>query len=162
MGQIDQTIPSSIRDQLCRALADVENTAPNSVQAQTLRLVLCAVTDRDVTARSKGACSGCEETDIRALLETMVAQREISAREYDEAGRVVDAERERDEIDVIEVFLPKPLSGEALEAAVTSVVTELDAKKLKDVGRCMSALRQRFPGRIEGGTAGKVVREALR
>lgn len=162
MGQIDQTIPITIRDELCRALAEVEDATPNCVRAQTLRLVLCAITDRDVIARSKGTCSGCEETEIRKLLETMVAQREVSAREYDEAGRIADAERERDEIEVIEVFLPKSLSGAALETAVASVVAELDAKKLKDVGRCMLALRERFPGQIEGSSAGKIVREALR
>ena len=117
--------------------------------------------DRDVTARSNGNCSGCEETDITKLLHTMVAQREISAREYDEAGRINDAEREREEMEVIQSFLPAPLEGKALEQAVEAVVDDLEATKLKDVGRCMAALQERFPGRIDTGKAGKAVRQAL-
>ncbi len=161
MGQLDTTIIPTIRQRLNRALVDAERVDPNDVRSQTLRLVICAVADRDVTARARGACSGCEESEIQTLLETMVAQREISANEYDDAGRIADAERERDEIEVIDVFLPKLLAGEALETAVQAVVTDLEASKLKDVGRCMTALRERFPGRIECGPAGKAVRAAL-
>jgi len=161
MGQLETTITPTIRQRLNRALVDAERVDPNDVRSQTLRLVICAITDRDVTARGRGSCSGCEESEIQALLETMVAQREISAREYDDAGRIADAERERDEIEVIDVFLPKLLTGEALETAVQAVVTDLEARKLKDVGRCMTALRERFPGRIECGPAGKAVRAAL-
>ena len=68
---------------------------------------------------------------------------------------------EREEIEVIEQFLPQPLCGQALEAAVNEVVADLGASKLKDLGRCMSELKARFPESIESGTAGKVVREAL-
>lgn len=161
MGQLETTITPTIRQRLNRALVDAERVDPNDVRSQTLRLVICAVTDRDVTARARGTCSGCEDSEIQALLETMVAQREISASEYDEVGRVADAERERDEIDVIDVFLPKPLLGEALAVAVRNVVAELEASKLKDVGRCMSALRTRFPGQVDCGSAGKAVRAAL-
>jgi len=162
MGQLDQTTTLTIRDRICAALSDAETSDVCSVRTQTLRLVKCAMTDRDVTARGRGACSGCEDTDILELLETMVAQREVSAREYDDAGRIADAERERDEIEVITAFLPQPLKGAALEEAVSKVVSDLEASKLKDVGRCMTALRERFPGQIECSTAGKAVRAALR
>lgn len=162
MGQLDKTTSHTIRDQLCSALKAAEMVEPNGVRAQTLRLVKCAMNDRDITARGRGACSGCEDEDILGILETMVAQREVSAREYDDAGRIADAERERDEIEVISTFLPKPLTGDALEQAVSAIVAELEASKLKDVGRCMSALRERFPGQIECGPAGKAVRAALR
>lgn len=161
MGQLDQTMTMTIRERLCRALTEAEQADADGVRAQTLRLVKCAMTDRDVTARSRGECSGCDDSEIQRLLETMVAQREVSAREYDDLGRIADAERERDEIEVIDAFLPKPLIGKALEDAVQAVVVELEASKLKDVGRCMSALRQRFPGQIECGPAGKAVRDAL-
>lgn len=161
MDQLVKSQPSTIRCRIGEALSQAEQNDPDGVTAQTLRLVKCAMTDRDVTARGRGECSGCEETEIIKLLETMVAQREISAREYDEAGRIADAERERDEIEVIDNFLPKPLAGAALRAAVEDVVSDLEATKLKDVGRCMSALRERYPGRIECGPAGKAVRAAL-
>lgn len=161
MGQLDQTELQTIRHRLDSALSQAETEDANSVRAQTLRLVKCAMTDRDVTARGRGDCGGCEDNEIIVLLETMVAQRELSARQFDEAGRIEDAERERDEIEVIADFLPKPLKGDDLTLAVNAIVAELAASKLKDVGKCMSALRERFPGQIECGPAGKAVRAAL-
>ncbi|MEM9054503.1 MAG: GatB/YqeY domain-containing protein [Pseudomonadota bacterium] len=161
MGQLDQTVQVTTRQRISAALKQAEAEDANGVRAQTLRLIKCAMTDRDVTARGRGDCAGCPEEAIQTLLETMAEQRERSIKQYDEAGRIVDAERERDELDVINEFLPKALAGEALEKAVASVVSELQARKLKDVGRCMSALRARFPGQIECGTASKAVRAAI-
>ncbi|MGB3626683.1 MAG: GatB/YqeY domain-containing protein [Henriciella sp.] len=161
MGQVDVSPSSSIRDRILDALQTAESEDAQSTRARTLRLVKCAMRDRDVTARGRGHCEGCEETDIRKLLETMVAQREVSAREYDESGRISDAEREREEIEIIQSFLPQPLSGAALEAAVEQVVEDLEASKLKDMGRCMTELQNRYPGRIDTGSAGKAVRRAL-
>ena len=127
----------------------------------TLRLIDCAIRDRDVCARGRGEGEGCPDADVRNVLETMVAQREVAAREYDAAGRIEDAIRERDEIEVIQGFLPVPLSGKALDEAVVSIVEDLGASKLKDLGRCMTALKERYPGLIEPALAGKVMRKAL-
>ncbi len=161
MGQMDQTIQITLRKRIESALKRAEETDTCGVEAQTLRLVKCAMEDRDVIARKRGECSGCDNEVIQDLLETMAEQREKSIKQFDDAGRVADAEREREELDVILSFLPQPLAGEALESAAHEVVTELQARKLKDVGRCMTALRARYPGRIECGPASKAVRAAI-
>ena len=62
---------------------------------------------------------------------------------------------------MLEAFLPRPLDGDALEDAVEQVVEDLEARKLKDMGRCMAELQSRYPGRIDTGSAGKAVRRAL-
>ena len=161
MGQMDQTIQITLRKRIDAALKRAESDDACGVEAQTLRLVKCAMEDRDVIARKRGECSGCDNDVIQELLETMAAQREKSIKQFDDAGRIADAERERDELDVILSFLPKPLAGEDLQSAAAEVVTELQARKLKDVGRCMTALRARYPGRIECGPASKAVRAAI-
>lgn len=161
MGQMDQTIQITLRQRIDAALNQAESEDSCGVEAQTLRLVKCAMDDRDVIARKRGECSGCDNDVIEELLETMAAQREKSIKQFDDAGRVADAEREREELDVIMSFLPEPLAGDDLKSAAAEVVTELQARKLKDVGRCMSALRQRYPGRIECGPASKAVRAAI-
>lgn len=161
MGQLDQTVQVTLRTRINQALTRAESDDANGVVAQTLRLVKCAMDDRDVIARSRGECSGCDNDVIVDLLETMAAQREQSIKQYDDAGRVVDAEREREELEVLTSFLPKPLAGEDLNVAAETVVRELQAHKLKDVGRCMTALRQKYPGRIECGPASKAVRAAI-
>ncbi len=151
----------ALRTRLVAARADAEAIDRESIEAATLRLILCAIDDRDVTARQRGECSGCAESTVKELLAMMATQREVSAREYDEAGRIEEAERERAELAIIESFLPKKLSGAALETAVSEIVEEVEATRLKDIGRCMEALKARYPGQIDSATAGKVVRAAL-
>lgn len=161
MGQLDQTVQITLRNRINSALERAESSDANGVVAQTLRLVKCAMDDRDVIARSRGECSGCDNEVIVELLEIMAEQREQSIKQYDDAGRIVDAEREREELDVINGFLPRPLAGDDLNVAAETVVRELRAQKLKDVGRCMTALRQKYPGQIECGPASKAVRAAI-
>ena len=161
MGQLDQTVQLTLRNRINTALSSAETENANSVESQTLRLIKCAMDDRDVIARGRGECSGCDNEVILELLETMVAQRERAIKQFDDNGRIAEAEREREEIEIIAEFLPKPLIGEALETAAAAVVSQLRASKLKDVGRCMTALRERYPGQIEGGPASKAVRAAI-
>lgn len=131
------------------------------IRAATLRLINCAVRDRDVTARTNGDCDGCPDEAVRNVLETMAQQRSVSASEYEDAGRIREAEREREELAIIQEFLPKPLDDDELEQAVQGVLDELDASTLKDLGRCMSTLKARYPGKIDSRKAGKVVKRAL-
>ena len=161
MGQLDQTVQLTLRNRINTALSSAEANNANSVESQTLRLIKCAMDDRDVIARGRGECSGCDNEVILELLETMVAQRERAIKQFDDNGRIAEAEREREEIEIIAEFLPKPLIGEALETAAAAVVTQLRASKLKDGGRCMTALRERYPGQIECGPASKAVRAAI-
>ena len=171
MAEFDSARKLGLKDRLACELASAEarladdaetGTDPAvEVRAATLRLIRCAVRDRDASARTRGDCDGCQDAVVRDVLTTMAEQRRVSSREFEEAGRIEDAERERAELAVIEEFLPKPLGGEALEAAVRDVVEDLEASTLKDLGKCMSALKARYPGAIDSKSAGKVVRRAL-
>lgn len=161
MGREDKSCKMTLKMRVTQALKAESEQTDNSVRLATLRLIDCAIRDRDVCARGRGDSEGCPEADVRKVLETMVAQREVAAREHDAAGRIEDAIREREEIEVIEQFLPVPLTGDALESAVETVVEELGASKLKDLGRCMSELKQRYPDMIESAAAGKAMRKAL-
>lgn len=161
MGQEDKSDTMSLKARVAQELSAETEKSGHSVRLATLRLIDCAIRDRDVCARGRGEGEGCPEADVRNVLETMIAQREVAAREYDDAGRIEDAIREREEIEVIQQFLPVPLSGKALEDAVSTVVEDLGASKLKDIGRCMTALKQRYPGLIEPAIAGKAMRKAL-
>ncbi|MCA8899881.1 MAG: GatB/YqeY domain-containing protein [Hyphomonas sp.] len=151
----------SLKARIANALKSETEAGTGGVRLATLRLIECAIRDRDVCARGRGVGEGCPDADVRAVLETMIAQREEAAREHEDAGRLEDAIREREEIEEILRFLPAPLEGKALETAVDEVVTDLGASKLKDLGRIMSALKERYPGLIQTGAAGKAVRKAL-
>lgn len=161
MGREDVSACMGLRARILQALKDESAASGDESRLATLRLIECAIRDRDVCARGRGQGAGCPDEDVRNVLETLVAQREESAREHDDEGRIEDAIREREEIDIIRSFLPKPLSGRALEIAVRQVVEDLGAKKLTDLGRAVTALKERYPGLIDPASAGKAVRAVL-
>jgi hypothetical protein len=151
-----------LRDRIAAELARAETEGENDeVRRATLRLIDCALRDRDTAARAADRTMGCDETEIEAILTKMVAQRKEGARAYDEAGRPELAERERAEIRVLSEFLPRPLSKEELRAAASAVVDQLGASGLKDLGRCMAELKARYCGRFDTASASEVFKSLL-
>lgn len=161
MGREDISACVGLKARILEALAEAAGEGENETRVHTLRLIECAIRDRDVSARGRGESGGCLDTDVRSVLDTLLAQREEAAREHEAQGRLEDAIREREEAAIIRAFLPQQLAGAALEIAVRQVVADLGASKLKDLGRCVTALKARYPGQIETASAGRVVREAL-
>lgn len=161
MGREIISACTGLKTRILEALNEESRQPSSPARLHTLRLIECAIRDRDVSARGRGEGEGCADTDVQRVLQVMVAQREEAARDHLEQGRSGDADREREEIAIIRAFLPQPLSGAALEIAVRQVVEELGAAKLKDLGRCVTQLKERFPGQVEVASAGKAVREAL-
>ncbi len=127
----------------------------------TLRLISAALKDRDIAARTKGVPDGIDEMQILGMLQTMVKQRRESIDHYEQGGRLELAEQEREEIEIINDFLPPRLDEDAIEAAVGSVIDELGAASVKDMGRTMATLRERYAGQMDFGKASAVVKSRL-
>jgi uncharacterized protein YqeY len=127
----------------------------------TVRLILTAIKDRDIAARGKGITDGISEQEIYNVLQTMIRQREESIRLYEQGGRLELAQQEADEIKIIETFLPKALSEAEADAAIAAVLAEIGAQGLRDMGRVMAALRERFAGQMDFTKASAKVRERL-
>jgi uncharacterized protein YqeY len=127
----------------------------------TIRLILAALKDRDIAERGKGNAEGLSDDKILELLQTMIKQREESIRLYLAGGRKDKADEEAAEIAIIREFLPPPLTPEELEAAVADVCEELGATSLKDMGRVIATLKQRFAGSMDFATASAIVRRRL-
>ncbi|MCP4330145.1 MAG: GatB/YqeY domain-containing protein [Alphaproteobacteria bacterium] len=127
----------------------------------TLRLILAALKDRDIAARSRGNADGIGDDEILQMLQTMVKQRRESIEMYDKGNRPELAERERDEIVVIEQYLPKQLDEREVGDAVTEAIAETGAETLKDMGGVMAFLRQRYAGRMDFGRASGAVKQRL-
>lgn len=150
----------SLRDRLT---ADLKEAMRNKDQVRlaTLRLIQAAVKDRDIAARAEDRCEGCDQGEIMALLQKLVKQREESADTYEQAGRLDLAERERHEADIVREYLPEPMCEKQIADAAREVVVELDAQGLKDMGKCMGALKERYTGRMDFSQAGKEVKTLL-
>lgn len=148
-----------LRDDINTALKEAMK-AGDKVRLSTLRLVNAALKDRDIEARGHGK-DPLGDDDLRALLAKMVKQREESAKIYTDNARPELAEQEKAEIAVIQDFLPKQLGEDETRAIIKDVVAEIEGKGIKDMGRTMGVLKERYAGAIDFGKASAWVKEAL-
>ena len=149
-----------LRTRLNDALKDAMK-AKDQCATATLRLILAALKDRDIASRGNGASEGVSDDQILELLQKMIRQRQDSIEAFKTGSRQDLVEKEEQEIRVIERFLPKPLSEEEAREAIEGVISELGASTIKDMGKVMGALKQRYPGRMDFGKASAVVKQAL-
>ena len=148
------------RDQVPEALsAAVKEKDARAVS--TLRLIMAALKDRDIAARSKGNDEGIDEDEILQMLQTMVKQRRDSIAMYEKGGRLELAQQEGEEIAIIERFLPEQLGDEAIETAVDKVIADVGAGGLKDMGAVMGALREDYSGQMDFGKASTIMKSRL-
>jgi uncharacterized protein len=133
--------------------------ARDECATSTLRLIIAALKDRDIAERGKGNPAGLSDEQILGLLQSMIKQRQESIRLYEQGDRHDLAEEEANEIRVIEQFLPPQMDEQGIEDAVREAIAELGAKNLKDMGRVMGLLKERYAGQIDLAKAGKFVKQ---
>ena len=149
-----------LRDEIKLKLNEcLKNKDKKSVS--TLRLVLAAVKDRDIAARSNGNNSGISDDEVKLLLQTMIKQRKESADIYEKAGRLELLESEKKEIDIISCFLPKQMSNIEISEAVEKIIKETNASSIKDMGNLMNILKNEDAGRCDFSQVAKIAREKL-
>lgn len=149
-----------LRTRFNEALKD-SMRAKDARAVSTLRMILAGLKDRDIAARSRGVTDGIDEAEILSLLQGMIKQRNESAALYDQGNRPELAQQEREEIAVIEGFLPRQMGEDEVAAAIAGIVTELGAASIKDMGRVMAELKARHAGQMDFGKAGGLVKKQL-
>ena len=127
----------------------------------TLRLINAAIKDKDIAARAEGNDDGVGDAEVLVILGKMSKQRMESARAYEEGGRLDLAEREREEVEVIEEFLPRQLSEEEATSAVEAAIAEIGAESIRDMGMVMGALKAKYTGQMDFGKVGPMVKDRL-
>ena len=149
-------IRQTLNESLKTALKAKEGPA-----VSTIRLIVAAIKDRDIAARDKGVTDGISDDEILNLLQTMVKQRRESITFYEQGGRLDLVESEQAEIEVLQRFLPRQLDDAETQGAIQAVIADIGASGLKDMGRTMAALRERYPGRMNFAKASGLVKQAL-
>lgn len=129
-------------------------------RAATLRAINAAIQDRDIAHRGEGKGPATND-EVLGIIQKMVKQREESFSIYVGAGRADLATVEKEEIDILNEFLPKPLSEEEVAAAITAAISAVGAEGPKDMGKVIAQLRADYPGRIDFGKVSGQVRAAL-
>ena len=149
-----------LRDDVSAELKEAMR-AKNTVKTATLRLILAAIKDRDIAARTDGVFEGIGEDEVLKVLQTMVKQRRESIKMYEQGNRPELAAQEAQEIAIIQSFLPEQMDDQEIEAAVTAVIKEIEANSLKDMGTSMGLLRERYSGRMDFGKASAILKSLL-
>ena len=130
-------------------------------RTSTVRLIQTAIKDRDIANRGVGK-DPVTDDEIMQILMKMIKQRDESAKIYADNGRPELAEQERQEICIIKSFMPEQLPEEKVRELCASVITETGAQGLRDMGKCMNALKERYPGQIDFAKASGVVKDLLK
>ena len=128
----------------------------------TLRLINAAIKDRDIAVRSEENTEGVSDNEIILILSNMVKQRKQSIVQYEEGGRIELAERERQEIKIIEEFLPIQLNEQEIREEVSKIIESKDQLSIKDMGKIMGELKTKFSGRMDFGNASEIVKALLK
>ena len=134
--------------------------ARDARRTATLRSINAAIKDKDIANRGEGK-PPVTDADLLALLQKMVKQREESFAIYAEAGRNDLATVEKEEIDILNEFLPKGLTDAEVDDAIKAAITKTGAQGGKDMGKVIAALKADYPGRIDFGKASGRVKAAL-
>ena len=149
-----------LREKFKDALKDAMKSR-NERATATLRLIMAALKDRDIAARGRGKMDGIDEAELLSMLQTMIKQRRESISHFEQGGRLELAQQEQEEIGIIEGFLPRQMGDAEAAKAVADLIAELGAVSIKDMGRTMAALRERFAGQMDFTKASLLVKQAL-
>jgi uncharacterized protein len=146
-----------LRDDINSALKEAMKSG-QARRVSTLRLINAAVLERETKGAERVTLSDAEIVDVMGK---MVKQRQESLDIYEKAGRTDLAAQEREEIEIISAYLPKQMSDIEAAAAISALIKELGAATIKDMGRTMAALKQRFSGQIDTAKASAQVKKLL-
>ena len=149
-----------LREKLTDAMKEAMR-AKDQKRLGAVRMMMAALKDRDIAARTETSREGISDDDILGLFGKMIKQREESAAAFDAGNRPEMAANERDEIAVIRSFMPKQMDEAEAAAAVAKTIADVGAASIKDMGKVMGALKERYAGQMDFGKAGGLVKAAL-
>jgi uncharacterized protein YqeY len=133
----------------------------DKLKVSALRLMNAAIKERDIQGRTAGRDQGVSDDQILEVFAKMVKQRQESLATYEQAGREDLAAQERGEIAIIQGFMPKQLTDDEMKAEIGKTIKDTGAQGMKDMGKVMGALKQRYAGRMDMSKAGAIVKSLL-
>jgi uncharacterized protein len=151
----------SLRDKLSADMKDAMKSGDKRKLA-TIRLMNAAIKDKDINTRTEGHDS--EKISDAAIIDVfakMVKQRQDSIAAFEAGGRNELAAQEREEMEVIQSYMPKQMTDDEAKTAVADVIAAVGATSVKDMGKVMAELKARFAGQMDMGKAGGIVKSLL-
>ncbi|MCG6945695.1 MAG: GatB/YqeY domain-containing protein [Deltaproteobacteria bacterium] len=145
----------SLQEQISAALKDAMR-ARDEAKMITLRLVLAAIKKREKEARSL-----LEDQEVISVITTQIKQRRESIEQYRKAGREDLAQREENELEILQGYMPEQVSEEEISNTLDEIIAEVGAASMKDMGKVMKAAMAKLAGRAEGGAINAMVKAKL-
>ncbi len=144
-----------IREQLAEDMKTAMR-GKETERLSTIRMMRSEILNKD---KEKG--KETSEEDILKLLQSMVKRREDAAEQYDKGGRPELAQKERDEIVIVQAYLPAQMDDAGIRAAAEAVIADLGASSPKDMGKVMGVLSKQLSGQATGGRISQIAKELL-
>jgi uncharacterized protein YqeY len=149
-----------VREIINEAVKDAMRSK-DKLRLSTLRLINAAIKDKDIALRVEDRPDGVSSSEILQILGKMVKQRQESARAYEEGGRLELAEQELSEIKIVEEFLPRQLSDDDVANAIQNIISSVGATSIRDMGKVMASLKEKYTGQMDFGKAGATIKKIL-
>lgn len=131
--------------------------AKDSVRLTTLRSVKAALLEKEISIRQGGSAELSEQHELEVLV-ALAKKRKESIEQFENAGRNDLAGKEKAELEILNLFLPKPLSDEDVKKRLHEIISETGATSMKDIGKVMPVAMKEFKGRADG----KLVQDTLK
>jgi len=145
----------SLHDRLTEDLK-LAMKARDQLRMDVIRMIKAAVMNKEMEIKKD-----LDDAEMSRVMTTMIKQRKESISHFEKGGRLELAQQEQEEIAVIEGFLPKQMGDADAAKAVADLIAELGAASIKDMGRTMAALRERYAGQMDFGRASQIVKSKL-
>ncbi|WP_339858488.1 GatB/YqeY domain-containing protein [Pseudohongiella acticola] len=146
---------SALKLQLTEAMKNAMR-AKDKARLGTVRLALAEVKRIEVDERIEP-----DDARVLSILEKMIKQRRESIRQYESAGRQDLADIEQSEIEVLQTFMPQPLSDSEIDAIVNQALADTGASSVQDMGKVMAAVKPQMAGRADMGAVGQLIKSKL-
>jgi uncharacterized protein YqeY len=158
--------PGFEKDEKTMLRDDINTAVKEAMKAKaerklsTLRMVNSTIKNADIAARGEGK-PPLSDGDLLGVFQKMIKQRQESVELYDKGGRAELAAQEREEIAIIQAYLPKQMSDDDVKAAISAIIAETGAAGVKDMGKVIGALKAKYAGQMDFGKASGMVKAAL-
>jgi uncharacterized protein len=150
----------SLREEFTTAVKESMKSG-NKARLSVVRMIQAGLKDRDIAARGGEHDGQIPDAEILSMLQKMIKQAHETLETAAKAGRAEMAENTKAEIEVLSSFLPKQMDVAETKAAIAAVVTEIGAAGVKDMGKVMAVLKERFAGQMDFAKTSPLVKEAL-
>lgn len=139
--------------------------ARDNLKISTLRMITASIKNIEINKRSSSnkdlSSNNLSESEILQLLSKMIKQRKESAEIFNKSSRGDLEKKENDEIKIIEKYMPIKMDDEKMEALIDEVIANTESKSIKDMGKIMSFLKEKYSGQIDFGKASAIIKNKL-